>query len=120
MVGSVCGTGIFISPTGVTKKVRSVGLTMIIWGACGLLNLLLALCYAELGTAMPVAGGDYAYINHLLGPFPGFLCLWTMSILIAPIACALMARTIGVYFVSLFDLDCDMLSVVVIGIWATG
>ncbi len=120
MVGSVCGTGIFVSPTGVTRAVRSVGLTLIIWAVCGLFNLLLALCYAELGTAMPVAGGDYSYINHLLGPFPAFLCLWTICVLIAPCAVALMARTIGAYFTTLFDQDCNTVTVVIIAIWVTG
>ena len=119
MVGSVCGTGIFVSPTGVTRAVRSVGLTLVVWAACGLFNLLLALCYAELGTAMPVAGGDYSYINHLLGPLPAFLCLWTICILIAPCAAALMGRTIGAYFTTLFDQDCQILNVVFISIFCT-
>ena len=119
MVGSVCGTGIFVSPTGVTRAVRSVGLTIVVWAACGLFNLLLALCYAELGTAMPVAGGDYSYINHLLGPLPAFLCLWTICILIAPCAGALMGRTIGAYFTTLFDQDCQTLNIVFIAIWVT-
>lgn len=120
MVGSVCGTGIFVSPTGVTRAVGSVGLTLCIWAGCGLFNLLLALCYAELGTAMPVAGGDYSYINHLLGPFPAFLCLWTICILIAPCATALMARTIGAYFTTLFEQDCNTITVVVVALWVTG
>lgn len=120
MFGSVCGTGIFVSPTGVTRAVRSVGLTLIVWTVCGLFNLLLALCYAELGTAMPVAGGDYSYINHLLGPLPAFLCLWTICILIAPCAGALMGRTIGAYFTALFDQDCQTLNIVLIAVWVTG
>ena len=106
--------------SGVTLNVGSVGASLIIWAACGLLNLILALCYAELGSALPVAGGDYAYINHVLGPLPGFLCLWVMVILVGPIAAAIMGRTIGVYFNAVFGLECNTLLVVLVSLFVIG
>lgn len=41
------------------------GLTLVIWLVCGLIALLGSLCYAELGTSLPVFGADYAYIHHM-------------------------------------------------------
>jgi amino acid permease len=107
IIGGVAGSGIFISPTGVTANVGSVGSSLIIWTLSGLFNLVLAVCYAELGTALPVAGGDYAYLHVLLGPLPAFLCLWVTVVLIGPVSGAIMARTAGEYILPLMGLGCN-------------
>ena len=108
IIGGVAGSGIFISPTGVTQSVQSVGSSLVIWVIAGLFNLVLSLCYAELGTALPVAGGDYAYLYRILGPLPAFLSLWTTVLLIGPTAGALMGRTVATYFFSIFGVQCSV------------
>jgi amino acid transporter len=115
----VAGSGIFISPTGVTLNAGSVGSSLIIWTVAGLFNLLLALCYAELGTALPVAGGDYFYLKTLMGDLPAFLSLWTTTLLIAPCCAALMGRTVSVYLFELFNVECHPVMIILMAIWVT-
>jgi amino acid permease len=102
---NVTGTGIFVTPTGVTAGVGSVGATLLMWALCGIYNLSLALCYAELGTAFPVAGGDYVYIQQTLGYLPAFMCLY-IYVFMGPVAVAVASRTVGEYLLPVFGMEC--------------
>jgi APA family basic amino acid/polyamine antiporter len=79
VIGSVIGSGIFLVPGGVlTQSGGSVGLAMLAWLFGGVLSLLGALTYAELGAMQPQVGGLYLYIRDAFGKLPAFLYGWVI------------------------------------------
>ncbi|XP_060099539.1 solute carrier family 7 member 13 [Heteronotia binoei] len=78
IMGTIVGAGIFVSPTGVLQySLLNVGVALIIWTICGVISLMGALCYAELGTALPLSGGEYSHIKRALGSPLAFIFMWT-------------------------------------------
>ena len=106
IISNVIGSGIFVSPIGVTQNVGSVGATLIVWAVVGFYCLLQALCYAELATVIPKAGGDYAYVYYILGPLVGFMCMWIHVVLACPSANGVIAQTAATYLLKAFGKDC--------------
>lgn len=79
-----------------------------------------ALCYAELGTTIPKAGGDYVYLYEILGPLAGFMTAWIHLVVIAASSCAVIARTAGLYIIQPLGLECREDIITLIAIWIIG
>jgi len=97
IVGVIVGSGIFVSPGGITDQVGSIGASLVIWALCGVVSLAFALCYAEIGTTIPASGADYSYIKEIFSPFIGFLALWMNIVFVAPCATAAMSLSFAEY-----------------------
>lgn len=84
VVGTMIGTGIFLKPAEMAADAGSILIVFAAWMAGGLLSLFGALAFAELGAAIPEAGGEYAYLRRGFGPVWGFLFGWMHSIVGRP------------------------------------
>ncbi|XP_053322702.1 solute carrier family 7 member 13 [Spea bombifrons] len=108
LVGSIVGAGIFVSPSGVLAYSQlNVGVSLCIWAASGVLTMLCSLCYAELGSALPYAGGEYYHVNRGLGSLPAFIFIWTLTLFIRPASNAARALTFAEYATQPFYFGCS-------------
>ena len=76
VVANMIGAGIFTTSGLLLQELGSPLLMLGLWVAGGVLAILGALCYGELGAAMPRAGGEYVYLSELFHPVFGFLTGW--------------------------------------------
>ncbi|KAI5701351.1 hypothetical protein M8J75_008577 [Diaphorina citri] len=109
IVSVMIGSGIFVSPCSALKYAGSVYMSLIIWACCGLLSLLGALSYAELGTVVGKSGAEYSFYNAAFtplhkfwGPLPSFINAWISVIFVRPAEVAVIILTFSEYFTTFF------------------
>nr|XP_045621961.1 b(0,+)-type amino acid transporter 1-like isoform X3 [Procambarus clarkii] len=107
IVGTMIGSGIFVSPKGLLERTGSVGLSLVVWAACGGLSLLGALCYVELGCMIPSSGAEHTYFLTAFGHLPAFLFAWVSIILLKPAMLAIICLSFSKYLVEAFASDCE-------------
>lgn len=98
VMGGVIGSGIFVNPAVVARHLHSPVLILAAWIVGGVLALLGAMIYAELGVILPKAGGSYAYLHDGFHPLLGFLYGWFSLLVINAGGTAAVALVFAKYF----------------------
>ena len=97
VVGIVLGIGIFKTPSLVANFSSGETMFLGLWALGGLITLVGAICYAELGSARPNAGGEYSFLHEAYGPKVALLFAWARCSVIQPGAIAAVAFVMGDY-----------------------
>src|SRR5436190_9708874 len=82
VVGSMIGSGIFITSAESARLTGAPGWLLLAWTMAGLMTITGALCCSELATMMPRAGGVYVFLREAYGPSIGFLFGWALFLVI--------------------------------------
>jgi APA family basic amino acid/polyamine antiporter len=84
VVSQVVGVGIFLTPATMMRTLGSPRAALAMWAVMGTLSAAGALCYAELSTRFPRAGGSYLYLREAYGPRSAFVYGWMALLVMDP------------------------------------
>ena len=96
-VGTVIGSGVFLVPANIARAVHGAGPMLGVWVVGGIFTLLGTMSLAELGAAIPHAGGIYTFIARAFGPMAGFLCGWMLFTVGTSGSIATLAAALPIY-----------------------
>ena len=103
--GGIIGSGIFMVPATIALLTGSTSLILAVWVFGGLISLFGALSIAELGAAMPRAGGQFVYLNEAYGPVWGYLYGWSCVAVINTASIAAVGVAFSEYLSFFFPLS---------------
>ncbi|HYN09208.1 MAG TPA: amino acid permease [Vicinamibacterales bacterium] len=98
VIGSVIGSGIFLTTGVMAATLPSPVLILLAWATGCLFAIAGALTYAELGTMFPKAGGVYVFLSEAFGPLVGFLYGWASLLVVLSGGTAAVAIGFADYF----------------------
>src|SRR5580692_3948958 len=101
VMGGIVGAGVFMNPYLVAQRLHTPVLILAAWIAGGVIAMLGAFIYAELGARIPEVGGQYVYLRDALHPVFGFLYGWGLLLIIQTGGMAAVAVTFARYFLEL-------------------
>jgi APA family basic amino acid/polyamine antiporter len=82
VIGSVVGSGIFLTTGGMAALIPSASLLLLAWVLGGLLSIAGGLTYAEMGAMFPRSGGVYVFLREAYGGLPAFLYGWASLLVV--------------------------------------
>jgi APA family basic amino acid/polyamine antiporter len=115
VVTNVIGVGIFLTPATMMRTVGGIGPALVVWGVIGLLSIAGALCYAELTTRFPNAGGSYVFLRQAFGNRTAFVAGWISLLVTDPGITAALAIGFAQYGLAAFGAPSSATTVVALG-----
>jgi APA family basic amino acid/polyamine antiporter len=112
-VGVMVGSAVFLTASSVARALPQPLLQLAVWALAALFSLAGALTIAELGAALPAAGGLYVYLREAFGGIWGFLYGWALFVVIQTAAIAAVAVAFASYcahFIPLSPLAAKLLA----------
>jgi len=107
IVGLIIGAGIFGTPSIVAGAMGSESQVVACWIGGGVFAVIGALCYGELATAFPSAGGEYHFIQRAYGRSLAFLYGWARMTVIVAGSIAVFAYLFGDYLSRVVNLGAN-------------
>jgi len=114
VVSEVVGVGIFLSPATMVRTLGSLSGALTVWAALGVLSAAGALCYAELSTRFPRAGGGYAFLHEAYGARVAFVYGWMALLVMDPGLAAALGIGFAQYLLAALALPSSLVTPVAI------
>jgi basic amino acid/polyamine antiporter, APA family len=97
VAGEVIAVGIFLTPAGMIKSIRSPFWLITVWAVMGTMALCGAFCYGHLASRYPFAGGGYVYLREIYGDAVAFAYGWMSFLVMDPGITAALALGLASY-----------------------
>jgi basic amino acid/polyamine antiporter, APA family len=104
VVGITIGTGIFLKAAVMAQAVGTPALVLGAWVVAGIIAILGALSFAELGAMLPQAGGEYVYLRAAYGEVPGFLYVFN-SFLVGGASISAYGAAVAIFLSDIYRFD---------------
>lgn len=114
IVAEVVGVGVFLTPAEMSRTLGSTGWVLGVWALMAVMSAAGALCYAELGTRYPEAGGGYVFLREAFGERTAFVYGWMSLLVMDPGLTAALGVGLATYFLALFGAPTTLVPVVAI------
>jgi APA family basic amino acid/polyamine antiporter len=114
VVTQVVGVGIFLTPATMMRTVGSTRAALVIWAVMGALSVAGAICYAELTTRFPQAGGGYIFLREAFGARTAFVFGWMALLVMDPGITAALGIGLAQYVLAALGASPDLVPVVAV------